>query len=202
MGPASRSDVDARARDRVVLSRDVSVLRDADVLVVPGQGSFAAFIQSIDASLAAAMRDHIERGKPYLGICLGMQALFASSEEAPEARGLGVLAGHVRRLSPGVDPATGRAYTLPHIGWNAVTSRDSHARGSGGPKYMYFAHSYAVSPDDPAVVAATTTYGQATFASVVHQGCVTGVQFHPEKSQHEGLELLADFFRRVRSSKG
>ena len=171
------------------MTRDRAVVQGADFVVVPGQGAFGAFARGIEGGLGDALREHITSGRPYLGICLGMQVLFESSEEAPGAAGLSVLGGQVKRLHVGVDPATSRPYSLPHIGWNAVDAKGQGAR------FFYFAHSYAAEPSDAAVVAGTTEYGGAQITSMVTHGAVLGVQFHPEKSQHEGLDLLTRFLR-------
>jgi glutamine amidotransferase len=186
---ASRKlDSAGRALD-VVVTRERSIVASADFVVVPGQGAFGPFARGIEGGLGDALREHIASGRPYLGICLGMQVLFDSSEEAPGASGLGVLRGHVKRLAPGIDPATSRPHALPHIGWNAVESaRD-------GSRYFYFAHTFAAEPEDVSVIAGTTEYGAARFASMIARGAVLGVQFHPEKSQREGLGLLTRFFR-------
>jgi len=165
------------------VTADPDEVRRADVLVVPGQGSFGAFARAIEGGLGEALLETVRAGRPYLGICLGLQVLFESSEEAPGARGLGVLRGHVRRLRPGA------GMPLPHIGWNAVTLRGE------APRHFYFAHSYVAEPSDARVVLATTDYGE-TFASAVADGAIAGVQFHPEKSQRDGLALLARFFER------
>jgi imidazole glycerol-phosphate synthase subunit HisH len=177
-----------RAPD-VAVTREPAVVRDAAYVVVPGQGAFGVFVRGIEGGLGDALREHIAAERPYLGICLGMQVLFESSEEAPGAAGLGVLRGHVERLAPGIDPITNRPHALPHIGWNAVEST------TGAAPYFYFAHSFAAVPQDPAVVSGTTSYGDARFASAIARGSVIGVQFHPEKSQREGLALLTSFFR-------
>jgi glutamine amidotransferase len=175
----------------VSVTRDPAVLRLADYAVVPGQGAFGAFVQGIGGGLGDALREHVAAERPYLGICLGMQVLFDSSDEAPGVAGLGILRGPVKRLIPGIDPITGRPHTLPHIGWNAV-------EGTDGAPYFYFAHSFVAAPEDPMVVTGTTTYGDARFVSSVARGNVVGVQFHPEKSQREGLALLTRFFREAR----
>lgn len=172
----------------VVLTGDPDTIRAADALVVPGQGHFGAFADAMKGGLGDALVERIGAGVPYLGICLGMQVLFDTSEEAPGARGLGVFRGRVARLDPGVDPETGRERALPHIGWNVVAGSVVDT-----PRHFYFAHSYVVVPQDPALVAGTTEYGQS-FTSAVAKDAILGVQFHPEKSQQAGLELLARFF--------
>jgi len=177
----------------VSITSDRAVVAAADYVVVPGQGAFGAFAAGIEGGLADALREHIHAGRPYLGICLGMQVLFESSDEAPGAAGLAILRGHVKRLDPGIDPATSRTYALPHIGWNAV--EPSGAEATAPPHYFYFAHSFAAEPSDPSVISGTTQYGGQRFTSAITHGAVMGVQFHPEKSQREGLALLARFFR-------
>ena len=183
----------AGRRCDVVVTRERAVVESADFVVVPGQGAFGPFARGIEGGLGDALREHIAKGHPYLGICLGMQVLFEASEEAPGAVGLGVLRGGVKRLDPGLDSATSRAHALPHIGWNAVEGTGAWA---GEPsRHFYFAHTFAAAPHDASVIAATTEYGSARFASAIAKGAVLGVQFHPEKSQREGLALLARFFR-------
>jgi imidazole glycerol-phosphate synthase subunit HisH len=175
----------------VIVTREPDAVRAADYVVVPGQGAFGPFVRGIAGGLGDALREHLAAERPYLGICLGMQVLFGSSDEAEGSAGLGVLAGHVARVAPGIDPVTARPYALPHIGWNAV---EGSVAGGRAP-YFYFANSYAVVPDDPRITTGTTTYGEARFTSAIAHGAIRGVQFHPEKSQREGLALLAGFFR-------
>jgi imidazole glycerol phosphate synthase glutamine amidotransferase subunit len=183
----------------IVVSAEPSDVARADAVVVPGQGAFGPFARGVEGGLGDALREHIAKSRPYLGICLGLQVLFESSDEAPGAAGLGVLRGHVKRLAPGIDPATSRPYALPHIGWNAVT-RVAGAAGAAlaeRERYFYFAHTYAAEPADASIVDGVTEYGAARFASSIRHGAIVGVQFHPEKSQREGRALLADFFREL-----
>jgi glutamine amidotransferase len=188
----TRVAAEVRPGATIEVSRAPDAIRAADVLVVPGQGSFGAFARAMEGGVGDALAEKIRGGAPYLGICLGLQVLFESSEEAPGARGLGVFAGTVRRLDPGIDPATAHPRPLPHIGWNAVTP----AGASGvidAPRWFYFAHSFVAVPTDPALVAGTTEYG-ITFPTAIARDRIVGVQFHPEKSQREGLALLHRFF--------
>ncbi|HEY8074511.1 MAG TPA: imidazole glycerol phosphate synthase subunit HisH [Labilithrix sp.] len=166
-----------------IVTAEPDVVRSADVVVVPGQGAFGPFARAIEGGLGEALVETIRAGRPYLGICLGLQVLFETSEEAPGAKGLGILRGHVRRLRPGA------GMPLPHIGWNAV------ARAGEPTRHFYFAHSFVAAPEDAGIVHATTEYGE-TFASAIAHEAIAGVQFHPEKSQREGLALLARFFER------
>lgn len=177
------------------LSAEPETIRCADALIVPGQGSFGALAAELGRGAGEAIREHVRRGAPYLGICLGLQILFATSDEAPDARGLGLLDGHVHKLAPGVDE-TGATRKLPHMGWNTVavppppTASTPPSRFAGGS--YYFVHSYAVAPVDRTVVAGVTDYG-TRFVSAVRQDNLTAVQFHPEKSQRDGLAFLADW---------
>ncbi len=189
---ATRPTTTPGASFEVIVSGDRHDVASADYVVVPGQGAFGPFARGIEGGLGEALREHIARGRPYLGICLGLQVLFESSDEAPGAAGLGVLRGHVKKLEPGLDPATSRPHALPHIGWNTV-AQVSH--DAAAERYFYFAHTYAAEPADASVVDGITEYGAARFASAIRFGAVVGVQFHPEKSQREGLALLTRFFR-------
>jgi glutamine amidotransferase len=195
---AASASATATATASVVESTiDPDVVRRADVLVVPGQGSFGAFAAALAGGLDEALRERVRAGAAYLGICLGLQVLFESSEEAPGARGLGVLRGAVRLLEPGSDPRTGRQRPLPHVGWNRAEPRDAAAAELLPAAHYYFAHSYAAVPESSAVTIATTEYG-TSFASAVADGNVLGVQFHPEKSQRAGIALLGRFLARAR----
>ncbi|MFK7998004.1 MAG: imidazole glycerol phosphate synthase subunit HisH [Polyangiales bacterium] len=169
------------AKARVV--DDVAGVEAAEYLLVPGQGAFGDGARAVSGPLGEALRHRIVAGTPYLGICLGMQLLFESSEEAPEAKGLGILKGKCIRFEPSPDRK------VPHMGWN--TTRASHSFVEDGA-YYYFVHSFHCVPDDSAVVAAETDYGEA-FCSAVAEGNLYAVQFHPEKSQRRGETLLRKF---------
>ncbi len=166
----------------------------ADKLVVPGQGAFRDCAAALEAGLKEPILESIRRGTPYLGLCLGLQVLFESSEEAEGCAGLGVMRGKVRRLAGGTEALTGRRLKIPHVGWNkAEPARPSRVLPEAA-EYFYFVHSYVVAPQDASVVAATTEYGER-FASAVERDNVVAVQFHPEKSQAAGLALLGRFVR-------
>ena len=172
----------------VITASDPSELGSADKLVLPGVGAFGAGIDALRArGFEQPIKEAVARGVPLLGICLGMQFLFESSDELGTHRGLGLLPGRVTRF-----PAS--ALKVPHMGWNQLTIAREHPllRGLPDGTYAYFVHSYYVAPADPAVVLARTGYG-IEFASVVGQGNVTGIQCHPEKSQQAGLRILKNF---------
>jgi imidazole glycerol phosphate synthase glutamine amidotransferase subunit len=167
-------------------------LAGADALVVPGVGAADPAMRRLAAArLVDPIRDWIREGKPYLGICLGLQLLFEGSDEDGAAT-LGVLRGRTVQLED--------APTLPHIGWNQVVRRREHPLfdGIADGADFYFVHSYAGRGDDDRVVA-ETTHG-ARFASAVARDNVMGVQFHPERSGSDGLRLLANFVAIVEAS--
>ena len=160
-------------------------LADARGIIVPGVGHFGA-TRTLDASWTDAILDRVGNGRPLLGICLGMQWLFESSEEAPDCPGLGLFGGRCYRLSgaPGVK--------IPHVGWNSLDKARDAAITEGVPDQaqVYFTHSFAAPITAETVTA--TEHGQR-FASVVQRGQVAGVQFHPEKSGEVGLQILRNF---------
>ncbi len=188
-----RAATDASVEARVIVTRDADAIARADKIVVPGQGAFrdCACALSDARGMGNAIRASVSRGQPYLGICLGLQVLFESSEEASGSAGLGIFAGDVARL-PDRDDATGATLKIPHVGWNTVVPGAAPTALPLVPSWFYFVHSFAVRPRDPSIVAATTAYG-ASFVSAVAKDNVLAVQFHPEKSQGGGLALLARF---------
>ena len=165
-------------------------LDSAHAVIVPGVGHFGA-TRTLDRSWTDKIRELVDRGRPLLGICLGMQWLFEGSEEAPECPGLGLLAGRCYRLRGN---GNGAAVKIPHVGWNSLERRHEGSIVAGVPNHsqVYFTHSY-VAPITAETIAATE-HGES-FASVVQRGRVAGVQFHPEKSGEIGLQILRNFLR-------
>jgi len=182
----------ARSGADVRVTQSAAGVRDAAGVVLPGVGAFRDAAARLEESgLGAAVLERIAAGTPFLGVCLGLQLLFESSDEGGRRPGLGVLRGTVERLSTGLK--------VPHIGWNDLDwapAGAGMARGLPAPATVYFVHSYAAVPTDPAVVAATTEYGGPVVAAVARDN-VWAVQFHPEKSSRVGLALLAAFVANV-----
>jgi imidazole glycerol-phosphate synthase subunit HisH len=178
-----------------VLTEDPAVLAQADALVLPGDGAFGATMDEIERrGLAEPLRAAAAEGRTLLGICIGMQVLFEESEEHGLHRGLGLLPGRVRHLDVPLP--------VPHMGWNRLRFRGPHPllEGIADGAHVYFVHSYYC--DAPAsVVLADTDYGRDVPA-VVGRGNVMGVQFHPEKSQHVGLHMVANFVTRCLTGAG
>ena len=180
-------------RDHVEVTGDPARVAAADRLVFPGQGAFRDCSRAIVGATGDAVREHLAKGRPYLGICLGLQALFASSDEAAGCAGLGVVPGRVVKLRDGIDPVTGASLKIPHIGWNHADPSERRGLLAGGPaEHFYFVHSYVVAPTDPSIVAATTEYGERFVRAIAYDN-VFACQFHPEKSQRAGLSLLGRF---------
>jgi glutamine amidotransferase len=183
-----------RCGAEVRLTGDPGELRAADAVVLPGDGAFAATMDEIESrGLVPVLRETVVRGKPLLGICIGMQLLFEESEEHGLTRGLAFLPGRVRRFEGDLP--------VPHMGWNELRPRRPHPMldGLAAGSYVYFVHSYYC--DAPAdVVVASSDYGRE-FAAVVAKGSVLGVQFHPEKSQQVGLRMVAGFVKMVDAAR-
>jgi imidazole glycerol-phosphate synthase subunit HisH len=177
-----------RVGARAEVTNDRARVREADALVLPGVGAFPKAMEAIRRlELDRVLTEGVQAGVPVLGICLGMQLLFEGSEELGGAEGLGLLPGRVERLDAG-------GLKLPQIGWNAVAWRNGSSLHAGlpDPCAFYHVHTFAPRPSSPEDVVGTATYG-GEFASAVGRGNVFGVQFHPEKSGPDGLQLLRNF---------
>jgi len=173
---------------KVTVTRDPELVRRADQVVLPGVGAFGDCMKNLnERELAPVIHEVIAAGKPFLGICVGLQLLFEGSEEDPGVSGLGVFKGRVRKIvAPGLK--------IPHMGWNNLAFRSDSPLFSGltANSFVYFVHSFHAVPEDSMIITATADYGGAVTASV-GQGLVQAVQFHPEKSSSVGLKILANF---------
>ena len=194
----------------VVRTDDADVIAAGERVVLPGVGAFGACAAEIRRrQLEEPIRHVVASGVPFLGVCVGMQLLFDVSEEMGEHRGLGLLPGRVVRFAGAYQPAdylvddgaagaaavaTGRALKVPHMGWNtvAIARRSPLLDGLQADPYFYFVHSYHAVAENAADVLGETAYGD-TFPAIVGRNNVFGVQFHPEKSQRNGLRILANF---------
>ena len=175
--------------EKTVVSRDPDILKSVDKVTLPGVGSFGQAMENLHRyELVPVIRDMIEDGKPFLGICLGLQLLFESSEESPGAEGLGILKGKILKIpsSPGLK--------IPHMGWNSLQLQNNGRLFRNIPQdtYVYFVHSYYLQAQEPEIVKAVTGYGTEIHASVEKDN-VFACQFHPEKSGKYGLEILKNF---------
>lgn len=180
---------------RVRVSADPAVIRAAARVVFPGQGAIGACVARLaDAGLADAVRE-AALTKPFLGICLGLQALLEFSEEDGGVPGLGLVAGRVQRFADGELLPGGERRKVPHMGWNQVNFARPHPllRGIADGAWFYFVHSYYVHPADEALVLGRSRHGSTAFACALARGNLLATQFHPEKSHHAGLRLLANF---------
>ena len=172
-----------------MVTRDAKVIRDASHVVLPGVGAFGDCMANVERyGLAEPIRAAIQSGKPFLGICLGLQLLFEESEEFGTHKGLGIIPGKVRRF------AVDQALKVPHMGWNNVMieRRCPLFEGISDESYWYFVHSFYVDPTDKTIAVTTTDYG-TTFVSSIWRNNVVACQFHPEKSQAVGLRLIKNF---------
>jgi glutamine amidotransferase len=172
------------------ITDDPKEIDRADAVVLPGVGSFDPAVQHIRSRhLVEPIKEAIATGKPFLGICLGLQILFDSSEEGKES-GLGIISGVVRRFCKEPD------ITIPHMGWNQLEFTQPQLslwQNLAEKSLVYFVHSYYVDPIDPAVTAATVTHGSQTVTAAIARDNLLAVQFHPEKSADNGLQILSNF---------
>ncbi|HET6893632.1 MAG TPA: imidazole glycerol phosphate synthase subunit HisH [Pyrinomonadaceae bacterium] len=183
----------AATGNKAVISNDIQVLQEARALVLPGVGAFAACMNALVANgFDRVVLECARQGVPLIGICVGMQMLFEESSEFGKTPGLGLLRGGVRRFDGDL--------RVPHVGWNQVAQCDQHPLFKGIPdrSFFYFVHSYFCEPIESQVVIGETDYG-AGYASVVARDNICGVQFHPEKSQASGLQLLGNFAKQALS---
>ena len=173
----------------VLVTRDREKLLAADKVILPGVGNFGDAMEKLKSyGLVSVIHELAEMGKPFLGICLGLQLLFERSDEAPGVEGLGILKGEIARIPDGEE------LKVPHIGWNSLHLQNDGRLFRNLPEepYVYFVHSYYLKAEDPEIVKATTEYGVTIDASV-EQGNVFACQFHPEKSSRVGLKILENF---------
>lgn len=180
-----------------VVSRDPETLFKADKVILPGVGSFGDAMENLHKyGLVSVIRDMIKEGKPFLGICLGLQLLFESSEESPGVDGLGILKGRILRI-----PAA-QGLKIPHMGWNSLHLQNQGRLFRDIPEeaYVYFVHSYYLKAEEPEIVKAVTSYGTEIHASVEKDN-VFACQFHPEKSSQTGLKILENFAKLDREVK-
>jgi len=185
----------ARAGYEPLITSEPAAVERAEVVILPGVGAAADTMSNLTrCGLVEPIRQYIAGGRPFLGVCMGMQALFSVSEEGGEHHCLGILPGRVRRLPDGLK--------VPHMGWNSVRQRLPHPVFEGIPDgaFFYFVHSYYPDPEDRSVVAGETSYG-LTFAAVVATANIVATQFHPEKSGEAGLRLYDNFLRLARNGQ-
>lgn len=168
------------------ITGDKNTILSADHIILPGVGSFGSAMNSLESSgLIDAVKKAADGSRPFLGICLGLHLLFESSEESPDAAGLGIFPGKVKKI-----PECG--LKIPHMGWNNIElTKDSRILPKDN-SFMYFVHSYYIEPTDKSIVSSCTEYGNKLAVSI-EQGNIFAVQFHPEKSGKAGLEILKRF---------
>ena len=175
--------------EETTVTRDPQTLLNADKVILPGVGSFGQAMGNLHTyGLVPVIHEIVEKKTPFLGICLGLQLLFESSEETPGVEGLGILKGKIVKIPP----APG--LKIPHMGWNSLHLQNNGRLFQGIPEdtYVYFVHSYYLEAADPSIVTATTEYGTLIHASV-EKGNIFACQFHPEKSSLVGMKILQNF---------
>lgn len=182
----------AKFSDDVILTQSADVIDKADKVVLPGVGAFGDCLKNFKASgLMDAVMRAVENNKPVMGICVGLQIMFESSEESPDIKGLGIFKGMVRKINaPGLK--------IPHMGWNSLTiNENTHVdinlfKNIRKSPYVYFVHSYHAMPEDKSIILATSVYGEEITAAVGKNN-VIATQFHPEKSGDIGLSIIKNF---------
>jgi glutamine amidotransferase len=178
----------------VIVSSSAKDIMDADKIILPGVGAFKVAMDELKKRcLISPIKASIEKGKPFLGICLGLQLLFSESEEGGRIKGLDIIKGKVKRLKEK------DGLKIPHMGWNRISAKRKAQsakilNGVTDNSYMYFVHSYYVAPEDKGIILCETDYG-INFASGVRKDNIYGFQFHPEKSQTVGLKIVENFVK-------
>lgn len=173
----------------VIVTRSGKEILSADAVILPGVGAFGDAMGKLENyNLIPVIHKVIEKGTPFLGICLGLQLLFEESEESPGVKGLGILPGKIKRIPEG------NGLKIPHIGWNSLDFPNKGKLYCNliNEQYVYFVHSYYLEADDPSIVVATTEYNVTIHASVEKDN-IFACQFHPEKSSDVGLQILKNF---------
>ena len=169
------------------ITKDINTILNADGAILPGVGSFEDAMNCMTSCSAdKAVKEFVATGKPFLGICLGLQLLFPASEESPNAQGLSLLEGTVTKI-----PNNNGTLKIPHMGWNSlnIKKNDGLFKGIEGNPYVYFVHSYFLKATNPEIVSSQTEYGTTIDASVAYKN-IMATQFHPEKSGKVGLQIL------------
>ncbi len=175
--------------EEAVITRDRRTILDSSRIILPGVGAFGDAMKKLEQyELTEVIHEAVKEGIPFLGICLGLQLIFESSEESPGVSGLGLLPGSIVRIPDA------EGLKVPHMGWNSIKIKEGSRlfKGIRDEAYVYFVHSYYLQAKDPADVAATTEYGCLIHAAVEHEN-VFACQFHPEKSSETGLKILKNF---------
>ena len=185
----------SRNQQRVLVTNEKAAILEADRLVFPGQGALRDAMEELEKGDLIDVVKKTIGSRPFLGICLGLQALYETSEEADDVTGMSTFPGQVVRFPNSTDNQ-GRTLKVPHMGWNNVSQKIEHPLWNriANDSYFYFVHSYFVEPVDKHNIAATSEYGQE-FVCAVNYDSTFAVQFHPEKSQRAGLQLLSNFLQ-------
>ena len=173
-----------------ILTSDPEEIRKADAVILPGVGNFGDCVNKLEErGLDTALKEYAASGKPFLGICVGLQLLFDESEESPGVKGLGILSGKIKRFPGSAD------LKVPQIGWDdIIESKGRLLDGIDKGTYFYFVHSFYLESSDPSIVTSKTEYG-VTYDSSVEKGNIFATQFHPEKSSDAGLKVLSNFLK-------
>ena len=183
--------------EEVISTREPEVILNASRVILPGVGAFGDAMEKLHKyNLVDVIKEVVKKEIPFLGICLGLQLLFETSDETPGVQGLGILKGKIKRI-----PDNGEL-KIPHIGWNSLSfpNKGRLYEGISQESYVYFVHSYYLDAEDKGIVVATTEYGTTIHASV-EQGNVFACQFHPEKSSSVGLKILDNFLKISKEDK-